>query len=135
MLFLYMFCQALWLFCQSSFINIIKAAISLIIANWLWGLYPHKSQEHQEAYLCCSLITLSCYICLYIIIILNDLIIRSYDHTLAGATTIYSFELSGSNVVFVWFLIHKGLLVLTAAKRIIGPQGKRKLGPLLQISK
>jgi hypothetical protein len=72
---------------------------------------------------------------MYIIILLNDLITRSYDHTLAGATTIYFFELSGSNVVFVWFLIHRGLLVLRTAKRILGSQDKRKLGPLLQISK
>ena len=33
---------------------------------------------------------------------------------LAGVTRFFSFEVSDSHVVFVWFLIHRGLLVLAA---------------------
>ena len=61
---------------------------------------------------------LAAFVCM--IILLNDLIIRSYDHILVGATRFFSFEVSDSHVVFVWFLMHRGLLVLAAfVRRII----------------
>ena len=65
-----------------------------------------------------GLLVLAAFVCM--IILLNDLIIRSYDHILAGATRFFSFEVSDRHVVFVWFLMHRGLLVLAAfVRRII----------------
>jgi hypothetical protein len=58
------------------------------------------------------LFVLAAFVCM--IILLNDLIIRSYDHILSGATIFFSVEVSDSHVVFVWFLIHRRLLVLPA---------------------
>jgi hypothetical protein len=71
--------------------------------SWALGRLPGWSPSKWE-----------CLFLLHLYVWLFCWMTWSYDHILAGATRFFSFEVSDRHVMFVWFLIHRGLLVLAA---------------------